>query len=459
MELTLQEIIRQGAFSVISPSLPESEIAAVSTDSRTVQPNDLFVALRGFLHDGHSFVDAVLKQGAAAAVVDERWFEAAGRPAHLPVLVTFDTLDAYQKMAHFYRKKINPRVTTITGSAGKTTCKEFVHAVLAAKYATMKNIKSFNNHIGVPATLLQLKRGHQMLAAEVGTSAFGELELLSRLLEPDLCVLLNIGYAHLEFFKSLEGVARAKMEIFSHAATDHIAVYNADDEILRRQTFPSKRQVTFGIEQPADIRGTILSCSNDGCYAFAWENQKIVLAIPGRHTVYNALAAAAVGNIYDVSPAEIKDALESVNSADHRLQVLRRGNCRIIDDVYNANPGSCRAALQTLADMAVPPGGRRIAVLGDMLELGEFAETEHEQLADAARSFRVDALFLLGTLTNYTARQATELDLKNVRHFQTHDQLLSALCDYLNDNDLVLVKGSRSMRMETIVDGLIEKKV
>lgn len=457
MELTLQEIIHNGAYSFV-PTLPDGEIATVSTDSRTVQPKDLFVALRGLAHDGHAFVEAALKQGAVAAVADERWFEAAGRPAHLRVLVTRNTLDAYQSMAHFYRKKMNPRVVAITGSAGKTTCKEFVHAVLSAKYATLKNLKSFNNHVGVPATLLQLKREHEMLVAEVGTSTFGELELLSRLVEPDMCVLLNIGYAHLEFFKSLEGVARAKMEVFAHAAADHLAVYNADDEVLRRQTFPSNRVVTFAIEQPADVRGTILSCSNDGCYTFVWEDQQISLAIPGRHTVYNALAAAAVGKIYDVPPAEIKDALESVNSADHRLQVLRRGNGRIIDDAYNANPGSCRAALQTLADMKVAPG-RRIAVLGDMLELGEFSEKEHERLADEAYAFRVDALFLLGTLTNHTARRAKEIGLKNVRHLQTHAELLQALRKYLNDNDLVLVKGSRSMRMETIVDGLIEKKV
>ncbi|MDZ7317118.1 MAG: UDP-N-acetylmuramoyl-tripeptide--D-alanyl-D-alanine ligase [candidate division KSB1 bacterium] len=451
MHLTLDEILRATSVDHLTPTVPREPLSAVEIDSRSVSRNSLFVALRGIRHDGHDYVENALAQGAAAAVVETSWLNERRRS--LPLIGVRDTLKAYQDIARFYRRKIDPAVVAITGSVGKTTAKEMIHAVLAQQFRAKKNIKSYNNHIGVPATLLQLEAEDQILVAELGTSAFGEIERLSELVEPDVCVLLNIGWAHLEFLESREGIARAKMEIFAHAAQDAVAVYNADDPLLRVQNYPALRRLTFGIEQSADVRACILECLPDGRYRFAVDEVQMVPSLPGRHTVYNALAAVAVGRIFQVPDAQIKEAIEHVVGAEHRLQVIHGRGLTIIDDAYNANPGSCAAALQTCADMAA--SGRRIAVLGDMLELGNYAEAEHRKLADQVVQLHLDALFLTGELTRFTYARAKELGYTSVFHFPTREELGDSLKAFLRDGDVVLIKGSRAMGMEKIIENLL----
>ncbi len=449
----LTEIVRNMEWSFVSPNAAKRCFTAVSTDSRSVKENDLFVALRGVSKDGHQFIGAALRQGAAAAVVDQAWFATA--PEGFPLFVTDDTLRAFQEIARRYRRKLDPQVTAVTGSAGKTSAKEMIAAVLSRRYRVCRSVKSFNNHVGVPTTLLQLRPEHQMLVAELGTSNFGELSRLSELTEPDVCVLLNIGYAHLEFLKNREGIARAKMEIFDYASPDHTAIINSDDDLLIRQSYRAHRVVTFGIDSPAEVRGAVIGCNDDGCFTFACGGTEITLAVPGRHMVYNALAAVAVGRLFNVPEYEIKAALEEVTGAEHRLQIRRAGGLLVIDDAYNANPASCRAALQTLAEMKCR--GRRIAVLGDMLELGDAAETEHRRLAETALTCGVDLLFLFGKLTRFTAESAAKAGMKNLFHTETQEDLIEALKDAVQPGDLVLVKGSRSMRMEVVVDELLKK--
>ncbi len=452
MLLTLTDIVELFPCRIVG-ELSSEQLPGISTDSRNLDVGDLFIAIRGEKFDGHAFIKSAFDQGAAAALVDNDFSDFAhGRSC----IVVDDTLKAYQEIARCYRQKMAPTVVAITGSAGKTTCKEFVYAVLTQKYKVHKNIKSFNNHIGVPATLLELQPDDEILVSELGTSNFGEISNLSYLVQPDLCVLLNIGYAHVEFLKSLDGVARAKMEIFDHAVEHNVAIYNGDDDTLVKQHFPSSTQTAFGTTATCDIKATDLGCDEQGRYHFKVNGHYFELSIPGRHTVYNALAAIAIGLHFDVPMPDISRAIADVNGIEHRMTVVRAPHHVIIDDAYNANPGSCKAALETLSDISTG-AGRRIAVLGDMLELGDYATAEHYKLAAMAKNNNVDALFLFGDFTKVTAQAAEPLHFEYVGHFNSRDELIEKLKGAIKVHDVILVKGSRSMQMEQVVNALMEK--
>ncbi|MBN2413121.1 UDP-N-acetylmuramoyl-tripeptide--D-alanyl-D-alanine ligase [candidate division KSB1 bacterium] len=434
---------------------PGKPIAGVSTDSRHVKAGELFVAIVGEKFDGHDFIGQVVEKKVLASVVNESWYaKHKNRFSQAFFIVVPDTLVAYQEFAGYYRNKFDIPVIAVTGSAGKTTCKDLITNVLKQKYNVLKNIKSFNNHIGVPATLFDLRPEHEILVTELGTNHTGELERLSYLVRPSACLITNIGYAHLEFFKNLDGVAKAKMEIFSSIQEEGIAFYNADDKVLRTTKFPVANQYSYGIDNPADVSGRIVGCDEHACYTFTVMDKQVHLQLPGRHNVYNALAASAVGNRYMLSADEIKRGLENATAGEKRMQVINVHNLKIINDTYNANPGSCYAALNTLSDMQVRGKGRRIAVLGDMLELGDFSKPEHEKLAKVASQFKINALFLYGNETRAAIQAAQKLSFEQAEHFETKNTLQDRLAAYLQDDDIVLVKGSRSMRMETVVEYL-----
>jgi UDP-N-acetylmuramoyl-tripeptide--D-alanyl-D-alanine ligase len=252
-------------------------------------------------------------------------------------------------------------------------------------------------------------------------------------------------------------VAKAKLEIFNHAAPDHATFYNIDDETLRRQRFPSKQIKTFGIRSGGDVRAKDLVCQNNGDYAFNVESQRFELCIPGQHNVYNALAAIAVGQHFEVPLEQIAAAIQTVRLVEHRMNVMNYHDKIIIDDAYNANPGSCAAALQTMADIRKNENRRRIAVLGDMLELGAFSESEHKKLATVALDNQVDALFLFGAQMNATAQIAEEMSFQFVKHYQDQHKLADELLNFVAANDVILVKGSRSMHMEHVVNALLNE--
>lgn len=458
MDLTIAELLRLP--TVTSKWRGEDvrlakRLSGISTDSRSVQPGNLFFAIKGEVFDAHEFIDQVLQKNISGLVVSHEWFRSKGDTHKAaPIIVVDNVLHAYQELARYYRKKFSLPIIALSGSAGKTTTKEAIFAVLSKKYKVLKNIKSFNNHVGVPATLYNLLSEHEILLTEMGTNHFGELERLSYLVEPDVCLLTNIGYAHLEFFKNLDGVARAKMEIFAHAQPNATAIYNADDLILAAQDYPASRTISFGLNSQAEIRGRIKGCDDLACYTFELAGQMISLRVPGRHNVYNALAAAAVGMHFSMDLPEIKSGLESFVPVDNRMQVMKIGEVTVINDSYNSNPSSCAAAIASAGDMKVAGSGRKIAVLGDMLELGEFSQREHENLADRVAEQRFDALFLFGKATEATAAKAQERSVPFVVHFNDKEILHQEIVNFVHANDLVLVKGSRGMRMESVVESL-----
>ena len=435
---------------------PNKKIKGVSTDSRNIKSGELFFALVGERFDGHKFVQTALDQNPLAVVVNKNWFGKNKKKfAGQPIVTVDDTLQAYQEFARYYGRKFDIPVIAITGSAGKTTTKEFVASVLETQFRVHKSQKSYNNHVGVPITLFGLEKDHEILVAEVGTNHFGELNRLSYLVGPSTCVLTNIGYAHLEFFKSLDGVAKAKMEIFNHAKENRMAIVNGDDAVLARQEFLNSKIVTYGLSK-SNVVGTNISCDEAGFYTFKVKNTSIKLSIPGQHNVLNALAAVAVGLEHEVTMENIKKGIERVKPVEKRMQIYKDSKVTVIDDSYNGNPSSCQAALVTASDIKVGTSGRKIAVLGDMLELGEFSKSEHRNLAEYVKESGVDTLFLYGTQTQHTLMRAIEIGFLKFFYYDKMEDLTSTLKNYVRPEDLVLVKGSRSMHMDKVVRELLD---
>ena len=458
LELTIPEIldiknIKAEWSSPVQP--PLQKISHISTDSRTIKKGQIFTAICGEQFDGHDFIQKAVDADAMAVIAEKSWYEKNKKKfKNSSFIVVPDTLQTYQEIAKNYRKKFIVPLIALSGSAGKTTTKELLFAVMSQKYNTLRNDKSFNNHIGVPATLLNIRAEHEIVLTELGTNHFGELTRLSSLVSPNLCLLLNIGHAHLEFFKNLAGVTRAKMEIFDHVSNDGTGVYNADDPNLAKQYYPVSTLVSYGVKNSADVTAKILHSDDQGCYSFEFMDQVIKLQIPGRHNVSNALAAATVGLQFGVSPVEIKNALENVPAFEKRMQVSQVRDFTVLNDSYNSNPSSCYAALETVNDMSQSKKGRKIAVLGDMLELGEFSAEEHEKLAEHIVEFKFDMVFLYGNETSFTYEKLIN-KIPYAEHFENKEMLSKALLQTIKQQDIVLVKGSRGMRMESVVQDLI----
>jgi UDP-N-acetylmuramoyl-tripeptide--D-alanyl-D-alanine ligase len=389
-------------------------ITGISTDSRTVKAGELFIPLKGEKYDGRRFIPEVLKKGAL-------------------VLDVKDGLKALQDLAAYHRSKFNIPVIGVTGSVGKTTTKDMIAGVLAQEMPVLKNEENFNNEIGVPLTLLRLTKEHKAAVIEMGMQGLGEIELLARIARPTIAVVTNIGEAHLEYLKNKKNVARAKAEIFTFLGEGDWAVINQDDEYFEHLKSKVKNQKsklrTFGILEMADVGPA--------------ELEGIVLPSPGEHNIYNALAAIAVARILKAKPTSIKAGLETFHPSGKRLEVINCGNeTKIINDTYNANPPSMMAALKVLCAID-RPYGRRIAVLGDMLELGRSARPAHLRLIKFAEELQIDKVFTFGDLWPKLPRP--EKDKK---------RLIKKLKKYIRPRDIILVKGSRGTKMEEVVDAI-----
>ena len=430
------------------------QLSRISSDSRTVQPDDLFVALAGEKYDGHDFVLPHLAAKGTVAMVSRQWFQQhAAELTTASLVVVPDTLKALQTAASAYRDTFNLPCVAVTGSVGKTTTKEAIASVLSQKYRVLRNTKSFNNHIGVPLTLFELRDEHQILLTELGTNHFGELDTLGALVKPDMAMITNIGYAHLQYFQDLQGVARAKFEIFNHCRQNGLAIFNADDSILRSRSYPLPRTFSYALHHPADLNAEIAGCDDQARYTLRLQGREVTLPVSGRHNLYNALAAAAVGLQFGMGMDEILAGLASMQAMEKRMNLRSCAQVVVMDDTYNSNPTSCEAALRTLAEISVAGKGRRIAVLADMLELGSYSVQEHRKLADLAAELKLDRLLLYGRETQATLERAHELSLP-VAHFTEKTLLHSALSGFVRAGDVLLVKGSRGMQMETVVEGI-----
>ncbi|HQR04371.1 MAG: UDP-N-acetylmuramoyl-tripeptide--D-alanyl-D-alanine ligase [Proteobacteria bacterium] len=429
--------------------------SGVSSDSRGIVPGDLFVALRGENFDGHDFVHEVLARGAAAALVDERW--AAAQHATLPLIVADDTRLALGRLAAFWRNHFDIPLLGITGSNGKTTVKEMCAAILADRFgegAVLATQGNFNNEIGLPLTLLKLRSWHRAAVIEMGMNHTGEIAYLTGLAHPTVAVVNNAQRAHLEGLGSVTAVARAKGEIFSGLTPGGVAVINADDPQCELwQALNADRIVLrFGLAASTDVTARVTAeplASHIELHTPAGD-ASFILPVPGAHNVSNALAATAACLAAEVSLEHVVAALSRYGGVQGRLQ-RKPGlyGAQIIDDSYNANPDSMRAAVDVLA--AQP--GRRILVVGDMGEVGEAGAQFHDELGGYAKSMGIERLLCLGDLSMGAARGFGA----GATHYPRLEALLAALTGELDAQTTVLVKGSRFMRMERVVNAIADK--
>jgi UDP-N-acetylmuramoyl-tripeptide--D-alanyl-D-alanine ligase len=435
------------------PPAVDAPLAGVSTDSRLIGRGDLFVALRGERFDGHAFLEAARAGGAAAALVD-RAYASRGAAAPLPELAVDDTRAALGELARHWRSRFSPTLIAITGSNGKTTTKEMLAAILrahAGEDAVLATAGNFNNDIGVPLTLLRLTARHRYAAIELGMNHKGEIAGLASLARPGIALVNNAQREHLEFMGSIEEVARENASVYGALPPEGVAIVNADDASapLLRSAAGARRIVEFGLGSATAVgcRHALQPLSSEVELRLPSGGARATLAIPGIHNVRNALAAAACAFAAGVAPAAIAAGLAAFRPTSGRLQVKRAtAGALIIDDSYNANPDSVRAAIDVLA--ATP--GRTLLILGDMGEVGEQGADFHAEVGRYARERGIGALYAVGELTAHaTAGFGT-----GARHFASHDELLRAAQGQAGDGHTLLVKGSRFMRMERIVAGL-----
>lgn len=436
-------------------------VRRVITDSRVAGPGDLFIALKGERYDGHDFLRDVAARGVAGVLFDAKravpFFEG------VVALEVADPRVAYGQLAGRYRRRFTLPMVCVGGSNGKTTTKELIATVLAAKFKTLKSEASFNNDVGVPATLLQLDASHTAAVLEAGTNHPGELAPLVRLIAPQIGVLTSFGREHLEFFGDLNGVVREEGSLAEEIPADGTLVLDGDSpysESVSQRTRPGVRLVRVGsgphndwrilsINQDWDGLSFRLESVSDPRWSGVWR-----VPLPGEHSARNAAYALAVAAELGVNPAAARTALAAFVPPKQRLGMSQVGGIRILDDTYNANADSMLAALQTLSDL--PCTGRRVAVLGDMGELGPMTETAHVEVGLASAQ-HLDALFAIGQWGAITAQAAASAGLTHTSAFASVDTALPALGEFLRAGDTLLIKASRSARLEQVITRLRER--
>jgi len=420
----------------------------VSTDTRTLEQGDLFIALKGDNFDGHDHLQQAMDNGAVGAVVSK------AADLTLPQLQVEDTRLALGQLAGARRKAFGGKLVALTGSNGKTTVKELIAAILSCQGKVLSTQGNFNNDIGLPLTLLRLENDEQFAVIEMGANHHGEIKYLTGITQPDVALITNAGAAHLEGFGDVKGVSRAKGEIFSGLKKNGTAIVNLDDEYADYWLSITEdfKQITFAIHtQKADICALDVQANNSSqVFMLQTPDQQceIKLPLPGLHNIANAVAAAAVAYALDIDIAEIRDALEGFSPVKGRLNFLvGKNGATVIDDTYNANEDSVKAAIDVLAQK----NGTKIFVFGDLFEVGEESEAIHKAIGVYAKEKGIDQLFAVGEMS----RNAVQVFGDNASHFASKQDLIKSVTGGLNQGVNVLVKGSRGMRMEEIVKELL----
>ena len=458
---TTAEILEATAGELLCGDL-KRRFSSVSIDSRRISTGGAFIAIIGEVHDGHTFASNVAEQGVRGLVISRSKVQglpvAAWQANKVTCIAVEDTTRALGDLAAFNRRRAKVAVVGITGSNGKTTTRQLTAAVVSQRYNTLATAGNFNNQIGLPLTLLGLESEHQWAVVELGTNNPGEIARLSAICSPDIGVITNIGPAHLEGLGSIDGVAREKGSLLKSLRENGQAVLNADDPRTLQLARQTKNEVAlYGLSADAAIRAADVKEKEDAIsftLQLAEENIPVRLSSPGRFMVSNALAAAAVGNLLGLSPDAIKAGLEAFKPVGGRMNILHTSNAiHIIDDTYNANPASMKAALTTLKTMRA--GARGVFVAGDMLELGEQAPTLHAKVGNLAAQSGIIRLYAGGKFADSVISGARSAGMPASNTISgSREDIINDLIDWLRPGDWVLVKGSRGMAMEKVVKGL-----
>lgn len=448
-EMSLSQITHAcGGTYVGEDSKKNLEVSGVVIDSRKVEPGYLFIALKGERVDGHSFIPAVFAKGAACVLCEQAPEHPAG-----PYILVESCLQSLKSLAEYYRSTLSIPIVGITGSVGKTSTKEMIAAVLQQKYRVLKTEGNFNNEIGLPLTIFRIREDHEAAVLEMGISDFGEMTRLGRMAKPNICVFTNIGLCHLENLKDRDGILKAKTEMLKEAQPGAQVILNGDDDkLIALKESRTPKPCFFGLDPSHDLYASDienLGLNGTRCtFVTKAGTFQAHIPIPGRHMVYNALAGTAVGLALNLSPDEIRAGIESLTPVSGRNNLIHTEKWDILDDCYNANPVSMCASLDVLSCAL----GRKVAILGDMGELGDNEKLLHYNVGCHAADVGIDAVFLVGELSKETARG---IEAKNpsltFRHFDTRQELISTLPLLLSKGDSILVKASHFMEFEEIV--------
>ena len=466
MSITIEEVLMATGGRLLQGE-ERAFFQGISTDSRMVGEGELFIALKGPRFDGHHFALKALEKKAGGVVIEEdktgdiRWN--GYRPK--AVIVVKDTLRALGDLARERRRRYRIPVVALTGSNGKTTTKEMISACLETTFPILKTRENLNNLIGLPLTLLNLTEKERVVILEMGMNVPGEIRRLTEIAEPDVGLITNIQIVHLEGVGSLERVREEKGELFRRMRRDGTILVNQNDpHVIDLASEFSGQKITFGVEKSADVmaKEIRLRGAEGTSFNLILEGEEIEVSLPllGRHFVPNALSAIAVASLFGIEVKKAKEALERFRPFPMRMEIIHlEGGKTLINDAYNANPRSMELALETLAE--IKGKGRAIAVLGDMLELGDFTEEAHRQIGEKVEELSIDLLLTMGEKAPLVVESAVRhgFEPKRTRVMESHSEAISILKEVVQEGDWILIKGSRRMAMEKIVEGLTERRV
>ena len=444
MDMTVYKAARVCKGRLAGRDTQDREIAGVTIDSRAVKEGDLFAAYRGERVDGHDYINKAFQNGAACCLAEHAPEDAQG-----PVIVVDAVQEALESICVELRKSLSLPIVGVTGSMGKTSAKEMIWAVLSQRMKVLKTEGNLNNQIGVPMTLSRIKPEHEAAVVEMGISGFGEMRRLGQMVRPHIAVYTVIGHAHLEFLHDLDGVLRAKTEMLDYVDQDGLVIINGDDKKLR-EIRCAQRILSVGLGEDCDVRAEKvrqISADKTRC-TIRYGERTIDVLIPayGRHLIYAALAGAAVGLAMGLSDEEICAGIAAYKTVGGRGAITETGYATVIDDSYNANPEGMRSAIDSLADRK----GRKVCILGDMLEMGENSESLHREVGRYAAEKGMDLVIACGEMGRILAQSAGQAG----RAFRSSEEIIDALPELIERGDTVLVKASRRMRFETIVEAV-----
>jgi len=452
MELIYKEILDLTDEKIFTGDLTK-KITGISTDSRNIKIGNLFIPLKGEKYDGEMFLSSAIKNGASGILTREVKSIDLFKNTEAVVIYVRDTLLALHKIASYYRDKFDIPVIAVTGSSGKTTTKDMIAQILTKKYNILKTQGNFNNEIGLPLTIFQLKKDHNIAVVEMGMSGLGEIKILKGIAKPNVAVFTNIGVAHIEKLGSKENILKAKSELIEDFDDKKVIILNADDEMLiKLKGKLNSKYYDYGINN-GKIRATNIRTENNFTKYDLYINNNIktvYLSVPGIHNVYNSLAAICTGIEFNVDIDLMIDALKDYKPEKMRLNIINTDKFVIIDDAYNANPDSMKAAITVLKDLNAK---RKVAVLGDMLELGHLSEEAHKEIGKYAVESGVDVILAFGANSKFIAEEAIKFgkNNKNIFYCSSKNEIYEILKNILKEGDLILVKGSRGMEMEDVV--------
>lgn len=452
--MKLKELVEFSNGKLIGNADLETEISKFAIDSRLVDENTFFIPLKGENSDGHNYINSAFESGAIGTFTSQKIKNVEGKI----IIQVEDTLKTLQNVAKKLREKlVNIPLVAITGSVGKTTTKDMIYSVLASKYKTLKTKGNFNNDIGLPLTLVNYKN-EEMIVLEMGMNHFGEISFLSNIAMPNTSVIINVGHSHIGNLGSRENILEAKMEIIDGMNESGTLIINGDNDMLQTVNNVNQKLVKFGLEPDNDIVAYNIKIGTSDTEFCIKENEKeyvVKINLSGEKFIYNALAAWTVGKIYDVASENRVEALANCEFTKMRMNIEEKNGITLINDCYNASPESMKLALETLAKQK---SKQKIAILGDMFELGEYSETLHKEVGKSVAENKINKLYTVGKFGKFIINGAVEngMSKENTKNYENLDDLLKELCTIISQGDAVLVKASRAMNFEKIIEKMYD---